>query len=440
MGLTEKFQKFVEYFKKAEESPEVLVGTSSALPDDSLNDADLSLHVVYDYASVKAIATHASSIEIVAMEMTDGVPSPAGYDHPANKLLRRPNDKMTWGELVEAYVFYRELYGHCPMHLGRTAPDKPDLVTSFYPVRPDRLEIEAESKGSVTKYRFTDFNERSNDEIIPAKDIVVIRHFNPLHPVWGRTPATSAHQALLLDWHAHKYNVSFFGNHAMPGVILQTNKNLNAGQKKQLRAGWRAAFGGSSRAHGVAICSAGLEVKTITATHKDIEFAVLMKQTMQEILAARGVPPLMVMQMEGATAENSQEQEHIFLSGALRPALNRLLDSLNIHVFNPLGINLVANYETFQTSAKTLHERKQEFRGYWRDGITTRDETRKLLGMAPAKKGGEEYIADMQLGGVGPTGANKGQKQLPGPDNKPDSNPSGTDPKQNSSSDNTPEI
>lgn len=388
------------------EEPEVLVGSAWGLSDTSARVADLALVTAIDYAAIRAIATHASNVHLDLMEYDEGTGHlrrvPASDSR--TELLRFPNTRQTTQEFVEAAIFYQELFGHVPLHLGR---DKSGLVSSVYPVRPDKLEIADQDDSGHLTYRFTDYASSNPTRTIDGDDIVVVRHFNPVHPVWGRSPGQAARKSLLLDFHAHQFNVSFFANNAMPGVILESERMLTRLQKKRLRAAWRAAFGGSTRAHGVAVLTAGLKATPVSPNHADMEFSQLLSYTAREILAVRGVPPVILGITDGASTASAQEQRHSFLVGTLRPTLGRLLGALNRHVFRPLGAVLVPDYESFQTTAQTLHERRLEVRGYFRDGIVTRNEARAMLGLDPAPRDGDVYFNELNpnVGGVGPSAA-----------------------------------
>lgn len=383
--------------------PSVSVGVGADLDSLSFRLADLSMKSVYDYAAIKAIATHAADIPVFARTIrTEGgkdskVSLPS--DSPIQRIIQRPNDQQPWSDFVEAMVIYMELWGHVHVHIAR----EKGVPTSLFPVRPDLLSVDPDPTGQeIESYTFTD--PLGLQRRISPEDIFQVRHFNPFDPILGLAPSSPAKLSLLADFHSQQFNVVFFGNHALPAVILRTDRPMNKEEKKRLEVSWRNAFGGSARAHGVAVLTSGLDVKTVTPTHRDMEFERLRDANMREILASRGVPPVILGIAKDTTKSNAQEMRHVFLAGTLKPRLNKILAQLNMHVFAPMGVFLEASYDTVMTSALTLHERKMEVRGYWRDGLISRDEARVALGYDPL--GGDlggAYIPITLTGSSAPT-------------------------------------
>lgn len=405
------------------DSPEVMVGSAWGPDDKTYQVADLALVTAMDYAAIRAIATHASTVDLDLYEYVDGAKgvSRVARDRPESQILRRPNAKQTMQEFIEACVFYQELFGHAPLHVPKSGD--PPLATSAYPIRPDRLEVhDAPGPDGAIQYVFTDYNSRKVDTVIPGSDVAIVRHFSPIHPIWGYSPGEASRKSLLLDFHAHQFNVSFFANHAMPGVILKTDRLLTRIQKKQLRASWKTAFGGSARAHGVAVLTSGMDATPVSPRHSDMEFSQLLNHAAREILATRGVPPIVLGIPEGGGGKGStQEQRHVFLTGTLMPILNRILNALNTHVFLPMGVFVLPDFDGYMTTTETLHQRRIEIRGYWRDGIVTRDEARALLALDPAPRDGDVYFQELNpnVGGVGPSAATT-TSQTPNALDRPD--------------------
>lgn len=380
-----------EWFGKAKqvEPPFLDIGPTSGTDDRVLNTVDLSLKTVWDYVAIKTIATNAKSVPITPSiyNPKTKVMEPISRQDPLFKLVDQPNKYMIWDEFLEACIWYLSIFGDVPIHKALVD----GVVTAYYPMRSDKVNVVTSAAKLIAHYEF----EQTPGKFVnfSPEEVFLVKHFDPLNAVRGMPDNQAARQSLLADWHANNYNVVFFGNHAMPAVILKTDKPLNLTQRRRLRASWRSAFSGSSKAHGMAILTSGLSVESIAPTHRDMQFGELMKESMTRILAARGVPPGVIGLTAGLTFSNLAEQRHLFLVNTLRPIVNMILDRLNKEIFNPIGINLEADYEGVLTSSQTIHDRKMEVRGIWRDGLISVNEARERLGypLLPSEKGQEFY-------------------------------------------------
>lgn len=383
------------------EPPFLETGPISSLDDRVLNTVDLSLRTVWDYAAIKVIATNAKSVPITPSiyNPKTKVMEPISRQDPLFKLVEQPNSYMVWDEFLEACIWYLSVFGDVPIHKAMVD----GAVTAYYPMRSDKVNVITSTDKLIDRYEF----EQSPGKTLKftPEEVFMIKHFDPLNAVRGMPDNQAARQSLLADWHANNFNVVFFGNHAMPGVILKTDKPLNLTQRRRLRASWRSAFSGSSKAHGMAILTSGLTVESIVPTHRDMQFGELMRESMTRILAARGVPPGVLGMTSGLTFSNLAEQRHLFLVNTLRPTVNMILDRLNKEIFSPIGINLEADYEGVLTSSQTIHDRKMEVRGIWRDGLITRNQALEKLGFPLlATPKGEEFFpiqASQQPSGSG---------------------------------------
>lgn len=379
----------MSFFKRGSDEPPFLdVGSTYDVDDRVLSTVDLSLRTVWDYVALKTIATNAMSVPITPSIWNEKTKSmePISAKDPLFQLVRQPNKYMLWDEFLEACIWYLGIFGDAPIHKSLVK----GTTVAYYPMRPDKVSVASSSDKLITGYSF----EQGPGKIhkFTPEEVFLIKNFDPLNPVRGMADNQAARQSLLADWHANQFNVVFFGNHAMPGVILETEKPLNLTQRRRLRASWRSAFSGSSKAHGMAILTSGLKVETITPTHQDMQFGDLMSASMERILTARGVPAGVLGLTRGLTAANLAEQRHLFLVNTLRPVMNKILDKLNQEIFNPIGISLEANYEGVLTSAQTMHDFKMEIRGFWRDGLITRNQALLKLGFpALTTPMGNEY-------------------------------------------------
>ena len=388
------FKAVIEYAKGAlDRHPVVDVADMGEVTQSTLSQAELTLRTVYDYAAIKCIANHAADMPLdvqIKGDMGKWVSAPD--DHPAVLLQQEPYKDGTWFEFIEACFFYRELFGHVPIHRVYAG----ELVSSVYPTRSDRLSVyQTNPDGTVQSWVFEDVDGREKS-VIPAENIVISRHFHPSNPVLGLSPSVPSRQALLADFYSQRFNVVFFSNNALPGIVLKTDRILSNIQKRRLLSGWRAAFGGVDKAHGIGIVTAGMEVQVLTPSYRDMAFKDLSASAREKILMARGVPPVLVGISGEAGRAAVKEEKPVSYTGTLKPQVRKVFGTLNRHVFASHGARVVARFEEFLTTAETLTERKQEWRGLWRDGLATRNEARIGCNLDPLPpEAGEVFVTDI---------------------------------------------
>lgn len=373
MGL---WQRFISIFKStSDEFPPEAFTLGGDVDSRTQGMAGVVMRTIWSYVAIRTIVNNARAIPITPEVMgEDGRWVEVTTEDPLYRLVSDPNPFQMWDDFMEATICYLKIFGDVPVHIQRTG----GVPTSFYPMRPDLTTLNATTNKIVAGWEFD--RGAGRPETFSPEDVLMIREFNPEHPIRGFSPSRAAQQSLLADFHAAKYNVRFFSNHALPGVVLQTDVKMPATVRRRLRANMRAAFGGSDKAHGLAILSKGLEIKTVTPSHRDMDFGELSKDAMVRTLLAFGVPPGVVGITSELTNSNLQEQRHLFLVNTLQPTVDNVLQKLNKAVFNPIGMRLRANFEGVLISAQTLHDRKMEHRGMWRDGLITRDESRVAIG------------------------------------------------------------
>ena len=387
------------WFNKAEEEPPFLdVGPAPDVDEKVLRTVDLSLQTVWDYVAIKAIATNAKSVPITPSIWNPQTQSmdPISRTDPLFKLVERPNKYMLWDEFLEACIWYLSIFGDVPIH--KSIID--GTTVAYFPMRPDKVTVKSTTNQLIAGYDFEQALGRT--KTFTPDEVFMIKNFDPLNSVRGMSDNQAARQALLADWHSQRYNVVFFGNNAMPSVVLETEKPLTLTARRRLRASWRSAFAGSSKAHGMAILTAGLKVKNIAPSFQDMQFKDLMHESMTRILASRGVPSGVIGMTSGLTQANLAEQRHLFLVNTLRPMVNMILDRLNFEIFNKVGINLEANFDGVLTSSESVHDYRMEIRGFWRDGLITRNQALLKLGFPALQDERGEELFPISAGSTPP--------------------------------------
>lgn len=268
-------------------------------------------------ACVTAIARACASVPLRLVD-GDGNEVP---DHPALAVLDYVNPDDDYMRLCGGTVAYKLLSGDAYWLMGY-ASGQPG---SLYNLRPDRVEIKPAKRG-LTGYKYTNGDVET---LYKPEEIVHFRRWNPVHDWHGQPVIQPAETTINLDKAIRDFNDGFMRRGAVPAFALVAQADLRDEQIEAIGEEWRRRYGGSKNAGRVAVMGNGLEPKILGQASKDGQYIELAKLVREEILAAFGVPPVIVGLLEYASYANAKEQKAIFwrdciVDGNLREYLSEL--------------------------------------------------------------------------------------------------------------------
>ena len=244
------------------------------------------------YACVRVIAETIASLPLHVYETTE-TGSRKAPEHPLYRLLHdEPNAEMTsfvWRETMLSHLL---LWGNAYCQIIRTGRNK---IDSIYPLIPDQMEVDRDSRGSLT-YTYT--TSEGKTYTLKPEDVLHIPGLG-FDGVVGYSPIALEKSAIGLGIAAEEYGSKFFSNGARPSGILvhpNTVKDPSA-----LRASWNAAFTGSANAGKVAVLEENMHFEPLTMPNNEAQFLETRKFQVNEICRIFRVPPHMVQDLAHAT-------------------------------------------------------------------------------------------------------------------------------------------
>lgn len=222
-------------------------------------------------------------------------------------------------------MVYREfIMGHLlgwGNHYSQKIWDQSGVLTELWPLRPDRMKVFREN--GERKYLYTEMNGRTRafrqDEIwhIPAFGF---------DGMIGYSRISLARNAIGLSIAAEKFGSKFFGNGAIPGLVIKHPGKLGDTAYDNLRDSWNDTHRGADNAHKPVILEEGMSIEKIGIPPDDAQFIETRKFQLGEIARMFRVPPHMLGDVERSTSWGSgiEQQELGYLSHTLRPWLKRI--------------------------------------------------------------------------------------------------------------------
>lgn len=278
---------------------------------------------VWVYACVKAIATNLASLPIAAYrKQKDGTYK----EFPKNPLMPailNPNPYMSTRDMIVFTSACLDLTGNCYWGLERES-EKAE-IREAYPLPPGDVKIVGSKDKLIDHY-----NYKVGSQIIRYEpwELIQFKEVDPNDRTYGLGAIIPAKLSVLTDIFAQTYNKMFYKNNARPDCVLETEQNVDETVAKRIMASWKAAHESHEKRGKTALMTNGVKYREVNRTPKDIDFLEGRKQNREEILAAFGVPPVIVGIFEYANYANSKEQIQIFWKHTLLPRADLIEQTL----------------------------------------------------------------------------------------------------------------
>lgn len=232
--------------------------------------------------------------------------------HPAFRLLHdQPNPRMT------PFVFWQTLTGHVLTWGNAYAEiewDRALRPIALWPLTPDRISPVVEDR----QLRYRQLN--GGEDVLP-EDILHLPGLG-FDGIKGYSVVEMARRSLALGLAAETFGASFFGNNAVPGIVLEHPKTLTDGAHKRLKASWLEEHEGPYRAHKPAILEEGMQAKPLTIPPDDAQFLQTREFSIVEVARWLNLPPHKLKHKVGERPGGNLEASQIeFLTDTLLPWL-----------------------------------------------------------------------------------------------------------------------
>ena len=305
------------------------------------------------YACVRAIAQAAGSVAPVVWEIgARGEKTRVPVSHPLARLLRRPNPRHSFCEVMEATIVGLELTGNAYWAL-ETAAD--GSVAEIWPMRPDRVKV-VPGRNLVEGYIY----EANGKKVaFGADEVLHFRYFSPADDFYGLSPLSAAVDSVTTDLYAIAYNQAFFRRGARPEGVITSQVQLSEEELKRLRAQFEEIYSGVDKAHRVMILGSDLQWQSLGVAPKDADFLQQRRLSREEICAVFGVPPAVVGIYQYANYANAQLQRKLFWSETVLPKLARIAGVINEYLTPRFGENLVVEFDASGVPALQAEAREQ---------------------------------------------------------------------------------
>ncbi len=242
--------------------------------------------------------------------------------------------KLSYTEFIQNVVGFIALKGESPLkrvsdsETGLTEAQVKGLAlpSSYAVINPIHLT----AKTSLNKDGFNVLSYwECNTEKININELIMIKEFNPYNAFRGLDPMGVLSDQLKLETAASDMQVSTLENDATPNMILETEKNLTADQRKDLQDSWNATHKGTKKSGKVAIVSHGLKANQLGFSNTEMQFTELLDKVDEKIIGTWRVPKAMFGKTDNINYATFLGQLKVFWTMTIIPMLRLIEDGLN---------------------------------------------------------------------------------------------------------------
>jgi len=262
------------------------------------------------------------------------------FDHPALVVWENPatvDGQVIYSqdEFIESEQQHYELTGEMWTVLETKTIGRLSAVTDMWPVRPDRIAPVKSRESFLSGYVYSIGGEK-----IPLETDQVIfeKRQNPLDPWRGLSPIASLMMDIEGERAAAAYNYNFFINGAVPGGVLELDREtlLSDEEWESWVARWRSQHQGVSNSHRVAVMEMG-KFSERKISQRDMEFVNLRNFSREAMMEAWRISKAMLGRVEDVNRANNEAQRAIFAERITVPRLERWKKLLNTKLLPKFG-------------------------------------------------------------------------------------------------------
>ena len=262
------------------------------------------------------------------------------FDHPALVVWENPatvDGQVVYSqdEFIEALQQHYELTGEMWMVLETKTMGRLSGVTDMWPVRPDRMAPVKSRESFLSGYVYSLGGEKIPLEV---DQVIFEKRQNPLDPWRGLSPIASLMMDIEGERAAAAYNYNFFINGAVPGGVLELDREtlLSDEEWESWVARWRSQHQGVSNSHRIAVMEMG-KFSERKISQRDMEFVNLRNFSREAMMEAWRISKAMLGRVDDVNRANNEAQRAIFAERITVPRLERWKKLLNTKLLPKFG-------------------------------------------------------------------------------------------------------
>jgi HK97 family phage portal protein len=328
--------------------------------------------------------------------VAEAVGSASMYDEGGGGASGEPPPKaapvpagIVTASLLETAAAQLLLHGNAYLQILTDAAGMP---AELFPLRPERVSIEADAAGWPAAYVYRAGEARAR---LPVRDglgrpaLVHLTAMLPLDDHQGLGCLGAAAGAVAIHNAATRWNKALLDNAARPsGALLFEGGDgavMSGEQYERLKAEMEAGFQGAANAGRPMLLEGGLKWQAMSLTPADMDFVGLKAAAAREIALAFGVPPMLLGLPGDATYANYKEANRALWRLTALPMAEKILAgvSAGLRAWWP-GVRLRVDVDAVTALAE---DRERLWRQVSAADFLSAEEKREMLGFGRMEAG-----------------------------------------------------
>lgn len=287
-------------------------------------DETTQLQISAAYSAIRLIAETVGTMPLHLYRRTPRGRVRATDDDRYKLVRHQPNPYMTAIEWKEAMTVSLATMGQAYNYVDRFAST--GRILSIQPAHKSRVKPEVKADGTLV-YWLT-MRDGTRRELTRA-DVLPVRGFGGVGDLEGYAPHRLHTNSLGLTKALEKYGAEFFGSGARPTGVLMTDHEFKKDDRQAIRENFQKYVAESWASGKLPLLEGGLKYEPINTPNNEAQFLESRKLQIAEIARIYRVPLHMLMEMDKASYNNTEQANKHFLDYTLMPYLVRIEQALN---------------------------------------------------------------------------------------------------------------
>jgi len=349
------------------------------------------------------IAQTMATLPLVLYRRTDNGKTRADEDALAQLLRWKPNPWQTSSEWRAQTMTHVPLYGNAYSQVVR---DARGFITELVPLDPAAMTVSQGPFGPVYTYQrqasAPQVFAKTSSSLTDYPKILHLRGLATSHLV-GRSLVDDGSDLIDTAHEAQVYGRTLLENDATPSLVLKHPGILDEEAAARLKESWRANYGGSKKAGGVAVLEEGMQIDKMSMTNEDLQLLETRKFTRSEIAALFRVPSHMIGDLERSTFSNIEHQAIEFVQHCIRPWAVAFEQALHATILSDTVQQRGTFFFEFQLDGLLRGDIQSRYAAYQtgrQAGFLSINDIRRLENLDPIDNG-DDYLEPLNMQPVG---------------------------------------
>lgn len=275
----------------------------------------------YVYRAIDIRSQAVSSIDPIIYDTKGNVIE--DRNHPLYKLLKRPNPRQSWRDIVYEVESYLAINGNAFLYPIKTVTG----IQEIWCISPENVTY-IPSNNIFDPVLEWHVNKGDGMLVLEPGDLIHIHTFASDDPVLGTSPLRPASLSIAQQNSARQWNKSMMQNGAKPSLKLLVPDELTVEEFNRLKTNLEVGYSGAENTGKVMVLDGGKDAQPVGFSATDMEFNVGVGVNAREIEIVLGVASELLNDNVNKTYASTSEAKKIFAEQTVMPLATDLYDKL----------------------------------------------------------------------------------------------------------------